>query len=498
MLRDLVSASAAALLSAGFASAQSSAYQLELDQPSYAPTEVITLTVTGQPGVPGVVLIDPVPGPVDILGLTLDVGLSDKLTFVGVPPLGSNGQFVLPCTAPCELVEIDLYAQAVSVDPATLELFTSNAVTITSPEEYGFCGPCEECKGGVVAMTLRYLGTDEVFVEVYEEGHYQHDHDQYFAGLVGPKGVFSFIGEGNDNKLAKDTAIAINGVEVTSFHTSCSQPIAPGLQFGPFLALEVSSKDNGPACPIDSNACNECEGGVTAMTLEFQGSDEVFVEVYEEGHYQHDHDQYFAGFVSPGESFSFIGDGDDNKLAKDTAIAVNGIEVLDFHTSCSQPIGPGLLLGEFLVTAAESKDNGKICPLEDPGDPNALDDCEAGKPVALGLTYTGEGCSASNNSQDPDKATCAGGAGFAEFVHIVVFEDDDAVYFDGLVQLGDEFFALASNAGEDKFKANTRVEIFGTDGALLEELLFHTSCSQPLAVGDTFGSLTLTTFVPED
>ncbi|MHC4377116.1 MAG: DUF7467 domain-containing protein [Planctomycetota bacterium] len=354
MLRKITSASIGFLACAGLAAAQSAAYQIELDQPSYAPTEVVTLTVTGQPGVPGVILIDPVPGPVDFLDLTLDVGLSDQLVFVGVPPLGSDGQFVLPCTAPCALVETDLYAQAVSLDPATLELFPSNSVTITSPESYGFCEPCADCSGGLVSLTLRYLGDEEVFVEVYEEGEYQNDADKYFVGLVPSKGVFSLTGHAPNNKLAKSTAIAINGEEILVFDASCANPVTPGQPLGPFRVLESESQDNGPICPVD---CGECKGGVISLTLQYQGTAPASIVADEKGP---GGDVLFSQVVEPGQEFTLVPiDGED--LANDVEMFIEGELDVSIHTSCSEPIGPGTVWGSFVVTAAVSRDNGPIC-----------------------------------------------------------------------------------------------------------------------------------------
>jgi hypothetical protein len=47
----------------------------------------------------------------------------------------------------------------------------------------------------------------------------------------------------------------------------------------------------------------------------------------------------------------------------------------------------------------------------------------------------------------------------------------------------------------DKFGAETNVEI-RQGSSVLQDLNFHTSCSVPLAVGDQFGSLLLTEFIP--
>lgn len=71
------------------------------------------------------------------------------------------------------------------------------------------------------------------------------------------------------------------------------------------------------------------------------------------------------------------------------------------------------------------------------------------------------------------------------------------VWFNGTVGLNDTFDIDAMNAGETLLKADTYVKIFALNGTLLQDIKFHTSCSQPLNVGDQFGSLKLEKFIPE-
>ncbi len=127
--------------------------------------------------------------------------------------------------------------------------------------------------------------------------------------------------------------------------------------------------------------------------------------------------------------------------------------------------------------------------------PSGGDDCQ-GKVVSMVLEYTGLGCAASNNTQDAKKVSCAGDAAGAEPVDILVVDKKKTgrIYADVTgVSIGGSILAAAVNAGKAEFAGDTRVMIFDSgSGALLEELTFHTSCSQPLNVGDQFGSMTLT------
>jgi len=65
------------------------------------------------------------------------------------------------------------------------------------------------------------------------------------------------------------------------------------------------------------------------------------------------------------------------------------------------------------------------------------------------------------------------------------------VWFEGNVPLNGQFDLLTSNAGQDKFAADTFVHVFDLAGNLLQTVKFHTSCSQPLVKDDQWGSLIL-------
>ena len=139
--------------------------------------------------------------------------------------------------------------------------------------------------------------------------------------------------------------------------------------------------------------------------------------------------------------------------------------------------------------SGRSLDGGLLCDLGD-------DVCNAGKPATLTMTYTGEDCSATSHDQDEDKVNCSGDPALASPVHIVAFEGND-VFFDGMVDLGSTFVIDAALAGEDDLKSKTFVDVFDATGKLLQSIEFHTSCSQPLLVGDQFGSLRLDGFTPK-
>ena len=109
-----------------------------------------------------------------------------------------------------------------------------------------------------------------------------------------------------------------------------------------------------------------------------------------------------------------------------------------------------------------------------------------------------------SHEQDDDKVNCSGDPADASPVFVRVTDEEDPddergrVYFEGAMALGDTFLADAGAADEDRFRSRTYAHVFAADGELLQSVEFHTSCSQPLAVGDQSGSILVTEFYPEE
>ena len=119
------------------------------------------------------------------------------------------------------------------------------------------------------------------------------------------------------------------------------------------------------------------------------------------------------------------------------------------------------------------------------------------------MLYTGD--NVLNHDQDPRKVSVEGDPGFASEVHIIaadkkladLYKTKTKIFFNGTVLLGETFGIDATAAGADKLKANTYVHIFDLEGEVLQTIKFHTSCSQPLALGDEFGGVQLVGFIGE-
>lgn len=108
--------------------------------------------------------------------------------------------------------------------------------------------------------------------------------------------------------------------------------------------------------------CGECKGGVTDLTLRYLGTAPATVAIYNDSDAKADK-LLFQGLVNPGEEISISAPAGDDKLNNDISVWIDGVFNTKIHTSCSQIIGPGLIVGDFEVVEGRSKDNGPICPL---------------------------------------------------------------------------------------------------------------------------------------
>jgi len=112
------------------------------------------------------------------------------------------------------------------------------------------------------------------------------------------------------------------------------------------------------ATPPEPGPCGPCSGKVTSLTLQYNGAS-GFVQVVQ----KKDCKEVFSGVVEPGQEFSFTGADKHGTLGTNILVYVGCSFNASIHTSCSQPIGPGLIRGDFTVISGTSKDGGPLCPL---------------------------------------------------------------------------------------------------------------------------------------
>jgi hypothetical protein len=218
-----------------------------------------------------------------------------------------------------------------------------------------------------------------------------------------------------------------------------------------------------PVCCIGPNCTHlglvvakKCEGATTSFLLDASGS-----------------------YDPEGQPLTFSWTACPGSVISNPSAAITTV-TLDTSVNCGQVCAVRLKVNDgernaFCRVFIESIEAVPICPT---------------KPRQIEYSYTGLDCGSSNYIQDPAGVTCVGDPAGADPVRIVVTKANKPgeVYFDGIVFLGDPFVEDGAGFPSGKVAPNTRIQIFDMMGALLQDTSFHTSCSQPLEVGDQFGA----------
>ena len=321
---------------------------------------------------------------------------------------------------------------------------------------------CYDCDGKVTELKLQFNGDQaaDIRVETKKKGE-TSDTKVVFEGNVDAGGMFSFVGNDKKGTLGTEITVYVNGVVNTKIHTSCSQPIGPGLVSGDFEVISGSSRNGGELCPVDTppdgGDCGDCDGKVTELKLQFNGDQaaDIRVETKKEG--ENGDKIVFEGNVDSDGMFSFVGNDNKGTLGTEITIYVNGVINTKIHTSCSQPIGPGLISGDFEVISGSSRNGGELCPVDTPPDDG---DCECdGKVTELELQYNGD--TGANIVVETKKEG----------------ENGDKIVFDDYVDAGG-IFSFVGN--DKKGTLGTEITIY-VNGEVNTNI--HTSCSQPIGPG---------------
>ena len=269
------------------------------------------------------------------------------------------------------------------------------------------CGPCD---GKVTQLTLKYLGSvvdPTITVDQKKDGPATVE--------VLPDGTFKVTGTDKKGTLGTEISIYVNGALNTKIHTSCSQPIGPGMVFNDFEVVEGYSLNGGLLCeadypqePPDTPDCG-CRGKVTQLTLQYNGSGgEVEVtqkKKKEKGTKGKGITQGLVFSETLGKNDVLTINGMDKKgtLGPEIIISVGGIFNTKIHTSCSQPIGPGMVFGDFLVIEGYSREGGLLCPeqTQGAGKITVNNKCKTCRPAAKSADQNAESFSLAQNYPNP-------------------------------------------------------------------------------------------------
>jgi hypothetical protein len=340
------------------------------------------------------------------------------------------------------------------------------------------------------------------------------------------------------------TLVGDPGTQKLGIHTSCSKPLSVGDYFGSMHLIELTSTEGGTASlpgndvaegttclapesdpgtrcdsrPVEvvfeylgdecanplSNSqegkatCNGAIGGVDPVNIAYTGKDQNKITVSP------------ASGVKVGDLVRVTASG-RKELHADTKLQVRDTGVLQevkIHTSCSKPLYLGDVFGAFKVVEFTDR-KGKVVALPDSSDPGELftNECELplevatphcrGKVQVLSLNYVGGTCG--DTSQDQEgKFECVGDSSGLDLVRIVAYKGGDIFLDTGApasVMPGHVVNIVADASDHDghdhepKLGAETFVDIYDENDALVQSMNIHTSCSKPLNLGDRFGGV---------
>ncbi len=320
--------------------------------------------------------------------------------------------------------------------------------------------------------------------------------DIYFAGNVAEGANFSASIANAGSSFASNTYFYFFDqqggplLQSAKYHTSCSAPIVlgdgilsatlvgydgenGGLITLPDPVFEDANTAPGPEAIVGStvqfkyivsNTGNEklsnvnlSDDKIAGLTLEEDGNGDAFLD--------------------PGEEWIYSG----SEIAKEGLQTNKGTATAKLGSTDLMAMDPANYTGIM-----DPPPSGDICDL-------------FGKPVALKFDYiTGTTVS---TAQASDKAEILFDSGTVDddgVSWIVVTDEDDATkalagggkrFFQGDVAFDETFVA---NNATDSFGSNTYIHFFDdSTGGLLQSISYHTSCSQPIQIGDVIGNATL-------
>jgi hypothetical protein len=294
-------------------------------------------------------------------------GANARGTLEPVIHIHVNGRMDTPIPTSCEGI-FGAGLRRGSFEVTAAESAEGGKVCLDDPDGEGEGEGEEEegcCEGQVDALVLRYNGDKaDARVRIL-----QRDGSRdvvVFNEVVQPGGEIEIEGENRNGTFGSVIRIFVDGALNARIHTSCSEPIGPGLVKGDFEVVSGTSRVGGELCPIEegggSSDCGDCEGQVTALTLKYNGDEAAQVRIT-----QRDRSRQvpvFRGEVQPGGEISFHGVARQGTFGSVLQVYVAGRLNTRIHTSCSEPIGPGLVRGDFEVVAGSSRHGGKLCPVE--------------------------------------------------------------------------------------------------------------------------------------
>jgi hypothetical protein len=193
--------------------------------------------------------------------------------------------------------------------------------------------------------------------------------DSNFVGtILAGEAITTTRGTLNGQALAK-AAVTITGTAVAVCGNSPLPPIPPPDKGDCKKCKECSDYWNNYWNNYWINyykdcgkICDNCKGKVTELTLQYRSAKDAWVLIRVETKGK-DGGVIFNTYVEPNRDFIIKRQdkkGDDGTLGTEITLYVDNVQNTTIHTSCSQPIYPGLVRGDFIVIRGWSKDGGLL------------------------------------------------------------------------------------------------------------------------------------------
>jgi protocatechuate 3,4-dioxygenase beta subunit len=245
-------------------------------------------------------------------------------------------------------------------------LITLTADDIDDPTiDFGFVSPCAGSIGDFIWFDENGNGiqeTGEAGIESVKVMLKDALNVTIAETTTNADGAYSFNGLcAGEYKVAVDKTTLPAGLEPSvcnagkddGVDNDCS-PVAVELS-------EDSSTDRTVDFGYKSKApdCCPCSGKVTQLTLQYTGCRPAKIKVIQDFY-----TVVFRGILAPGEQFTITGKDYNGTLGLKIDIYANWHLNTKIITNCFQPIGPGLVSGDFKVIEGYSKNGGLLCPLD--------------------------------------------------------------------------------------------------------------------------------------
>jgi hypothetical protein len=214
-----------------------------------------------------------------------------------------------------------------------------------------------------------------------------------------------------------------------------------------------------------------------------------------------------ASGIEDGDTFQVVPTGRDSLHSKLPLLIADGNSIeqaIEIHTSCSQPLACGDVFGSLTLVGFKTKD-GLDVNCDPPTGPVFADSCECplGPPTPhctdrleeLQLAYLGDllpagdpGCEDDVSNPQNGQGTCTGDHLSDDGTGITILTDPTNISAEPAIVDVTGVFSIQKEVNGWVKDLPNEIQFEATDGVGTQTVTIHTSCSEPLNLGDRFGN----------